>query len=321
MNTREKWKPDITGPWPLFSLADEKCASHESGPDRDWTWSVRNGIPFSLPSVCPHRGMPLAACRVEEGHAICPYHGLKLAPLPDAPMFRFNGFDWAGQRNSGIDFLSSQTEDQPWMKEVFRLQGRTSAPLILCLENFLDATHTAHVHPKMVRQAGREKWIKAKGVARDWGFEIEYADDDVQSGWLARMGEPLRLTSFGRYLHPCAAQVDYVGLDGKSYFRATAFMRPDQDGTKILVVVKSRLWRMGLGPLRPFSLVTKALFAKVLRQDIDALDRAWRGIGAKSWGPDDLQVNPQDLAWPWMRRWMNQCPPEPGESFEGKVLA
>lgn len=321
MNTREKWKTDIAGPWPLFSLADEKRVSHVAGSDRDWTWSARGGVPFALPPVCPHRGMPLAGCRVEDGRAVCPYHGLKIGEIPNAPMFRFKGFDWAGQKNSAIDFLSAQTEGQPWMKEVFRLRGRTAAPLILCLENFLDATHTAHVHPKMVRQAGREKWIKAKGVSRDWGFEIEYVDDAVQSGWLARMGEPPRMTSFGRYLHPYAAQVDYVGMDGKSYFRATAYMRPARDGTEIRVIVESRLWRMGLGPLFPLRLGTRALFAKVLKQDIAVLDRAWQGIQSKSWGPDDLQTGSQDLAWRWMRRWMNHDAPDLGECFEGEVLA
>lgn len=321
MNTREKWKLDIAGPWPLFSRADEKSVSHEVGPDCDWTWSVRDGVPFAFPSVCQHRGMPLANCRVKDGHAICSYHGQKIAPLQNASMFRFNGFDWIGQRNRAIEFLSSQSENQPWLKEVCRLQGCSSAPLILCLENFLDATHTAHVHPKLVREAGCEKWIKARGVAWDWGFEIEYTETDVQSGWLARMGEPPRLTSFGRYLHPCAAQVDYVGLNGRSYFQATAFMRPGQDGTEVLVVVKSSLRRMGLGRLNPIRFVTKALFAKVLRQDIDALDRAWSGIVKMGWAPDDLRVSSQDLAWPWMRRWMNQCPPEPGENFDGSVLA
>ena len=57
------------------------------------------------------------------------------------------------------------------------------------------------------------------------------------------------------------------------------------------------------------------------RPPVAALDRAWRGISAKGWGPDDLQVSSQDLAWPWMRRWMNDRPPAPGDSFEGKVLA
>jgi hypothetical protein len=321
MTVREKWKSKIAGPWPLFGLADEKWASHVAGPDRDWTWTARGGVPISLPSVCPHRGMPLAHCRVEAGQAVCPYHGLRLAPLQDDPMFRFMAFDWAGEQNSAVRYLAAQAQDQPWMKEVFRLEGASSAPLILCLENFLDATHTAHIHPKMVRQAGSEKWIKARGVARDWGFEIEYEENGVQSGWLGRMGEPPRSTSFGRYLHPCAAQVDYLGLDGKSYFRATAFMRPKDEGTQILVVVESSLWRMGLGPLQPFALVTKALFAKVLHQDIEALDRAWRGIAAKGWGPDDLLVRSEDLAWPWMCRWMNQNPPKPGEIFAGQVLA
>ncbi len=321
MNTRAKWKHDSKGPWPLFSLASETRASSAVGADRDWTWSAREGVPFALPSVCPHRGMPLAGCRVEDGSAVCPYHGHKSGPLEDDPMFRFQGADWAGSRNSAIDFLASQAESQPWMREVFRLEGRSTAPLILCLENFLDATHTAHVHPKMVRQAGREKWIKARGTAHAWGFEIEYFEEGVQSGWLGRMGEPPRQSAFGRYLHPFAAQVDYVGLDGKSYFRATAFMRPDRDGTRVLVAVQSRLWRMGLGPLRSLSLVTRALFAKVLGQDIAALDRAWAGLESKDWGPDDLRIDAQDLAWPWMRRWMNHQPPSPGETFEGKVRA
>lgn len=321
MNTREKWKANLAGPWPLFSLADGTRASFESGPDHDWAWTECGGRPVALPSVCPHRGMPLAACRVEQGLAVCPYHGQKLAPLPDVPMFRFKGFDWSGRRNPAIEFLSAQAEEQPWMNEVFRLRGRTPAPLLLCLENFLDATHTAHVHPKLVRQAGCERWQAARGVAREWGFEIEYPEEHRQSGWLGRFGEPRRLTSFGRYLHPFAAQVDYVGMDGKSYFRATAFMRPDREGTKTVVVVESALWRMGLGPLRPLGLLTRALFAKVLRQDLDALNRAWQGIEKNEWGPDDLQVGPQDLAWPWMYRWMNSRPPEPGETFEGKVFA
>jgi hypothetical protein len=78
---------------------------------------------------------------------------------------------------------------------------------------------------------------------------------------------------------------------------------------------------MGLGPLRPVGLITKAMFAKVLQQDIDALDLSWAGIVAQGWGPGDLHIRAQDLAWPWMHRWMNQNPPPSGETFEGKVLA
>ncbi len=315
------WRPNLTGPWPLFTAAGETRAAHEAGPDRDWTWTARLGAPVALPSVCPHRGMPLAGCRVEEGVALCPYHGLRVAALPGEPMFRACGFDWAGQPNAAIALLAEQSREQPWMMEVFQLQGHSSAPLILCLENFLDATHTAHVHPKMVRQAGREKSIQATGRTKNWGFEIEYQEAGVQSGWLGRFGEPPRSKSFGRYLHPFAAQVDYVGLDGKSYFRATAFMRPDSQGTKVHVVVESRLWRMGLGPLRPLHWLTRAMFSKVVRQDIDALDRSWAGISAKGWGPTDLHVRSQDLAWPWLHRWLYQDPPTPDETLASEVLA
>lgn len=321
MNVHELWRTPGAGPWPLFATASETQASHEAGADREWTWGAQDGKPLSLPTVCPHRGMPLAGCRVDAGVAICPYHGLRVRAREDDPMFRARGFDWAGVPNRAVASLESQAREQPWMREVFRLEGRSSAPLLLCLENFLDATHTAHVHPHMVRQAGREKWIEATGVAHDWGFEIEYQEEGKQSGWLGRLGEPPRSTSFGRYLHPFAAQVDYVGLDAKSYFRATAFMRPDPAGTKVLVVVESSLWRMGLGPLRPLSVLTRAMFAKVLRQDRQALDRSWAGIVAAARGPDDLAVRSQDLAWPWMRRWMRGDPPPAGETFTGRVLA
>lgn len=321
MNLHEKWRPDPAGPWPLFTAAQETRASHEAGPDRDWTWTLQQGGPVALPSVCPHRGMPLAQCEVEDGVAICPYHGMRLAALPAEPMFRARGFDWVGRPNGAIAFLASQSQEQSWMKEVFRLQGHSAAPLILCLENFLDATHTPHVHPKLVRQVGREKWIKATGLTRSWGFEIEYEEAGVQSGWLGRFGEPPRSKSLGRYLHPFAAQVDYLGLDGRSYFRATAFMRPDSTGTKVHVVVESSLWRMGLGPLRPLSWLTKAMFSKVLQQDIDVLDRSWSGIRARGWEPGEVHVRSQDLAWPWLRRWMSQDPPPPDETFESEVLA
>lgn len=321
MNMSRHWRPHVEGPWPLFIAAGETRAAHEAGPDRDWVWAARQGVPVSLPSVCPHRGMPLARCRVEDGLAICPYHGMRLAALPDAPMFRARGFDWTGQPNPAIAYLVAQAREQPWMKQVFQLRGHSSAPLILCLENFLDATHTAHIHPKVVRQVGREKWIRAAGRTREWGFEIEYDEAGVQSGWLGRLGEPARSKSLGRYLHPFAAQVDYLGLDGKSYFRATAFMRPDSLGTKVHVTVESRLWRMGLGPLKPMRWLTQAMFSKVLQQDINALDRSWAGITARGWGPADLHVRSQDLAWPWLHRWLYQDPPPPDETLTSAVLA
>ena len=315
----EKWKTNSEGPWPLFVQAGETRAAQDTQGERVWT--ERDGTPIALPSICPHRGMPLGGCEVKEGHAICPYHGLRLAPIPGDPMFRFRGFDWAGQRNAAVEYLENQILQQPWMREVFRLRGSASAPPILCLENFLDASHTPHVHPGMVRQAGQEKWQKATGRAQEWGFEIEYEETGAQSGWLGRLAEPPRSASYGRYLHPFAAQVDYAGLNGRSYFRATAFMRPTRNGTEVLVVVESSLRRMGSGLLRPMRLLTRKLFAKVLQQDIDALNRSWSGIEAEGWGPADLAVRSEDLAWPWMRRWLEGSPPAPGETFEGKVFA
>lgn len=316
---KEKWGTNSSGPWPLFVRAEETSSAGE--PEGDRVWTARNGVPVALPSICPHRGMPLGGCRVEEGNAICPYHGLRLAPIFSVPMFRSRGFDWAGERNAAVGYLETQVRQQPWMHEVFRLQGIASAPPILCLENFLDASHTPHVHPGTIRQAGREKWQKATGIAREWGFEIEYEESGVQSGWLGRLAEPARSASYGRYLHPFGAQVDYVGLDGKSYFRATAYMRPARDGTHVLVIVESSLRRMGQGLLLPMRFLTRRLFAKVLKQDTDALDKSWGGIQAMGWGPENLAVRAEDLAWPWMRKWMEGNPPKVGETFEGKVYA
>lgn len=314
---KENWGTNLPGPWPLFVQAEESS----SVGDTDRVWTARNGVPVALPPICPHRGMPLAGCRVEEGQAICPYHGMRVGPIGGASMFRSRGFDWAGEPNAAIGYLETQVQGQPWMHEVFRLQGSASAPPILCLENFLDASHTPHVHPGMIRKAGQEKWQKATGTAREWGFEIEYEEFGVQSGWLGRLAEPPRSASFGRYLHPFGAQVDYVGLDGKSYFRATAYMRPVRNGTDVLVIVESSLRRMGQGLLLPVRFLTRRLFAQVLRQDTEALNQSWRGIQEKGWGPNDLAVRPEDLAWPWMRRWAEGNPPKAGETFEGKVYA
>lgn len=265
--------------------------------------------------------MPLTECRVEQGRAICPYHGMALPPSPGESMFRFRGCDWIGERNAAVEFLDQQQTSEPWMLEVFRLEGHSRAPILLCLENFLDATHTAHVHPHLVRQSGKEKSIPAEGRAFEWGFAIGYREEGQQSGWLGRLAEPPRSICYGRYLHPFAAQVDYVGLDGRSYFRATAYMRPEREGTAVMVVVESSLWRMGLGPLRLAYHITRALFARVLEQDIDVLDRAWEGIIDREWAPADLITRPEDLAWPWLCAWANGRPPLVGASFTGAVRA
>lgn len=321
MSIDDPWLSKGSGPWPLLTAADGESAAHCQNLDKGRTWFAREGIPMALPPVCPHRGMPLAGCRIENGLAVCPYHGMRLAPVEDEPMFRFKGFDWTGQRNAGVDYLAAQSESQPWMREVFRICGHTSAPLVLSLENFLDATHTAHVHPGMVRREGHEKWIKARGATHPWGFEIEYMEEAKQSGWLGRLTEPPRLTSFGRYIHPFAAQVDYVGLDRKTYFRATAYMNPTSSGTEVMAIVESRLWRMGLGPLLPMRWLTKNLFGKVLQQDIGVLERAWQGITDQGLSPSDLQCRSQDLAWPWLLKWMDPSPPAAGQVFEGAVKA
>jgi hypothetical protein len=78
---------------------------------------------------------------------------------------------------------------------------------------------------------------------------------------------------------------------------------------------------MGLGPLRPIRWITERLFRKVLQQDIDVLDKAWRGITAQGLPPEELECRDQDLAWPWLKQWMGRNPPEPGQSFEGAVKA
>jgi hypothetical protein len=321
MKPHDPWRPETAGPWPLLAAASSDVASQARQRSAEWTWFAEDGVPKALPLICPHRGMPLAGCRIEDGRAVCPYHGMRLAPVEGRPMFRFKAMDWTGERNRGIAFLESQARSQPWVREVFRIRGRTEAPALLCLENFLDATHTPQVHPGMVRRAGHEAWIKARGTAHEWGFQIEYPEEKTQSGWLGRLAEPARLTSFGRYLHPFAAQVDYVGLDGRTYFRATAYLNPVEGGTELVAVVESRLWRMGLGPLRPLRGLTRRLFRQVLRQDIDVLDRTWQGITRHGLGPADLVCRSEDLAWPWLLAWTSGHPPDPGTTFEGAVRA
>jgi phenylpropionate dioxygenase-like ring-hydroxylating dioxygenase large terminal subunit len=151
----------------------------------------------------------------------------------------------------------STLESVVWRDEV-------KADWLDAIENLLDATHTPLVHRGLVRSLENKQRIRALIRVDSRMIEVEYQGEGKQQGWISKLLERDRTTSFGRFHLPCVAELEYRSSRGPE-FCLNSYFTP-MDSEKILVHTEL-YWRRGKIPGWFKRGLLTPLFRRVFHQD------------------------------------------------------
>ena len=239
---------------------------------------------------CPHRNAPLAMGAVV-GEAIqCPYHGWQFdvegqcvrrpgcssAAEIDCNNQSFqvcerDGLIWVNLSDTPVDTTPRQTS---WHRDnryaSFHWTSDLSANFVDGIENLLDATHTPFVHAGLIRSESNPQTFCATVRIRDELVEAEYADEGKQSGWISKIFERDRGSSFGRFIPPCIAELEYTSARHTEFVLDSHFT-PTEKGQ--LKVVSTFFVRKTKVPMFLKRTLLTPFFARVLKQDAKILQQ------------------------------------------------
>lgn len=167
---------------------------------------------------------------------------------------------------SAMSTIAADSRDQ--LIRVLRWRDEVQSDWLDAIENLLDATHTPFVHAGLVRDPAKAQQFKARVSVSPTVIQAEYLGEGKQSGWISKLFERQRTVSYGRFLPPCVAQLEYRSK-ARSEFVLNAYFTPAQSGfislhTEIFLpktIIPSWIKRMVLAPL----------LRRVLRQDAQIL--------------------------------------------------
>lgn len=277
-----------------------------------------SGQVVALSDRCSHRNAPLSAGKLIRSCIQCPYHGWQfdatghcsLRPgVREAVPRDFSIPAYRTRERSGLVWVNlqadsnSQPPERPWdsdsRMQFFTWVDQVDAAFADALENLLDGTHTPFVHRGLLRHADKPQSFSAVVRLRNGIAEAEYQNEQRQSGWVSRIFERDRARSFGRFIPPCVAELEYTSPHGTE-FVINSYMTPVSAG-KLLVYSRIFIRRTWV-PLWLKRAVVSPFFRRVLNQDQQMLSlqqaniRRYGGTSYHSWEGDLLRG--------WIDLWM-----------------
>jgi len=261
---------------------------------------------------CPHRNAPLSRGKIINGGLECPYHGWQFdtngecqkipglcnkvtAKSRDATRFEViecQGFVWIK--------LSASTHEiyQPPLLEnknyhSFIWQAEVSASLVNILENFLDGTHTHFVHSGLIRREGERQEVRAAITRGSDRVERRYTGEGKQSGFISKWFERSRRESYGRFILPSVAEIEYCS-DSGSELTITAYITSTSDAHHKIYAVISIKQGIIPGVIKQWLLTP--FFRKALKQDIEILELQQKTI--EQFGKETFISTETDLIRP-----------------------
>lgn len=240
----------------------------------------------ALVDRCPHRGAALSAGRVREGTLECPYHGWRFdgqgqcrhIPGRCSPpnkgqnaksveVSEFAEFVWLGPEDALTPYLSPFLTESHYDR--FHWDLTLQGDLLNVVENFLDATHTHHVHGGLIRSDGPRSEVRVEVRCVGESCQATYYGEEKASGLISRLFEGQRHTSTGRFSLPAVAEIEYTSKE-RVEFGMAAYLAPSEPGAfRVQVTVATP---KGMIPGSIKQLVLSPFLKKALQQDRDILD-------------------------------------------------
>lgn len=240
-----------------------------------------SGRAAALLDCCSHRNVALSDGWVKDEVVVCPYHGWQFNPdgkcehvpglMNERAQKARNILSYPIMEQDGMVWVypcMEQPASLPPRLELLHEPGYThfiaerSMPVALpdVLENFLDGTHTHFVHSGLIRSEGKRKMVHVNVQRETDRVQAEYTDEGTQTGLISRLFGGAIDRSFGRYIFPSTAQLEYrTGAQPKMLI--TLFFTPETETSQRLYGVV-----VGHGPaiLKP---IIQFLFWQAYQQD------------------------------------------------------
>jgi len=249
----------------------------------------------ALLDKCPHRNAPLSLGKIRQGKIECPYHGWQFDQHGICQ--RVPGLCQQSTSQTSIvqNFRATEKQDFIWVcldnesitqpTLAFHLNSpdfnsfiwhtQVQASLANALENLLDGSHTHFVHAGLIRHDNKRQTLTAQVHHLDNGVEVHYTNEGKQSGLISQWFETGRESSYGRFIMPSIAEIEYRAKDGISliisaYF--TPMTKTLQNIHAIISIRKGKIpgWIQGLA-ISPFLYLA-------LRQDKKILEAQQNNI-------------------------------------------
>jgi phenylpropionate dioxygenase-like ring-hydroxylating dioxygenase large terminal subunit len=179
----------------------------------------------------------------------------------------------------------------------FLWQTLWQAPIVDCLENFLDAMHTHYVHAGLVRHTAQRRAVSAVLNVTNDGFSIDYRGQSLQSGLLYRLFESPRLSERAIFSAPAVAQIEYRYKNG-SVIQITLYFTPhDTHSTHVFATLHlSGRW----APSWLVRMLVWPFLRKVAQQDGHMLQL--QTTNRRRFTPQRFVSSPSDLVRPYLER-------------------
>ncbi len=305
------------------------ASSNQVRGDRPFATSI-HGVPLVLfrtgesivaaEDRCPHRNAPLSAGIVTNQEIRCPYHGWtfgKHGVCTHAPGMRRSETPtvslrtWSAVERDGEIWVAPRattvlpsvywptlatTGEYHRSGFVASLAGSFGD----AMENLLDGTHTPFVHAGLVRHEGSKQTFQATVRREEERIEVEYRGEKGQSGFLSRWFEPERDVSFGRFVPPCTAELEYRSKR-RTELLVLARMTP-LTADCLTVHVHYFLPKQGWVPVAIRSALLKPFFRRIFHQDRRIVQMQHENI--QRFGSRSYVHWKADVMRPWIDGWI-----------------
>jgi phenylpropionate dioxygenase-like ring-hydroxylating dioxygenase large terminal subunit len=280
--------------------------------------STETGSLGAMLDRCPHRNAPLSAGTVIGDALQCPYHGWRFDTAGRCvlrPGFSNGSVEECANRafavceSQGLVWVKllddghqpaprlSRWWDDPQLTH-FIWTSQVESHFIDALENVLDATHTPLVHAGLVRSAAKPQKFRVTVRVRDDLLEAEYSGEGKQAGWISRLLERDRANSFGRFIPPCTAELEYQSKRGTEFVLNSHFTPESPQRLRVFTTFLVRRSRL---PMVVKRAVLTPLLWRVLKQDQQILELQQRNI--ERFGGADYQYWEGDLLRGLIETW------------------